>query len=181
MLVPRRSIAVIVLVIISLGLTAFWNNFAGIVHDFAGNLYFTGLASLGCALLIHQFIVRRILHRHRLLSFLIGVALSGILSIVLYNWFRDVTAHITFVQRMGTSINWGDDGMVSGLPRSAYGLSYGYYDFWTRLPRTLVAAVIYGVVWFPILAFLERWTYEDQTKTQAEQVGSPRTATLESR
>ena len=166
MLVPRRSIAVIVLVTISLGLTAFWNNFAGIVHDFAGNLYFTGLASLGCTLLIHQFIVRRILHRELLLSFLIGVALSGILSIVLYDWFRDVTAHITFVQRDGTSINWGDDGMSSGLPRSAFGL--GYSNFWTHLPRTLVSAVIYGVVWFPILALLERWTYADRTKTQAE-------------
>jgi hypothetical protein len=168
MLVPRRSIAVIVLVIISLGLTAFWNNFAGIVHDFAGN--FTGLASLGCALLIHQFIVRRILHRHRLLSFLIGVALSGILSIVLYDWFRDVTAHITFVQREGTSIKWGDDGMSSGLPRSAFGL--GYSSFWTHLPRTLVSSVIYGVVWFPILAFLERWAYAKRTKTLAEQVGA---------
>jgi hypothetical protein len=168
MQVLRKIIAVIVLVSISLGLTAFWNNFVYIVHDFAGNLYFTGLASLGCALLIHQFVVRRILHRDRLPSFLIGVALSGILSIVLYDWFRDVTAHITFVQRMGTSINWGDDGMVSGLPRSAHGLSYGYYDFWDHLPVTLTSAVIYGVVWFPILAFLEWWTYAYRTKTKKQ-------------
>jgi len=167
MLIPRRSIAVIVLVSISLGLTAFWNSFAGIIYDFAGNLYFTGLASLGCALLIHQFIVRRILHRDRLLSFLVGVALSGILSIVLYDWFRDVTAHITFVQRAGTSINWGDDGMSSGLPRSAFGLSYS--NFWVHLPVTLGSAVIYGVVWFPILAFLERWAYAGR-KPQAEQI-----------
>ena len=170
MLVPRRSIAVIVLVIISLGLTAFWNNFAGIVHDFAGNLYFTGLASLVCALLIHQIIIRRVLHRDRLLSFLIGVALSGILSIVLYDLFRDVTAHITFVQREGTSINWGDDGMSSGLPRSAFGLSYS--NFLMHLPRTLVSAVMYGVVWFPILSLLERWAYADRTRPQAEQVGA---------
>lgn len=166
--VPRRSIAVIVLVTNSLGLTAFWNNLAGIIHDFAGNLYFTGLASLCCALLVHQFIVRRIFHRDRLLSFLIGVAFSGILSIVLYDWFRDVTAHITFLQREGTSIKWGDDGMSSGLPRSAFGMSYS--KFWAHLPRTLGSALIYGVVWFPILAFLERWAYAGRTKTQAEQV-----------
>ena len=167
MLIIRRSIAVIVLVAISLGLTAFWNNFAGIIHDFASNLYFTGLASLCCALLVHQLIVRRILHRDRLRSFYIGVAFTGIFSIVLYSWLRDVTAHITFLQREGTSINWGDDGMYSGLPRSAYGLSYS--NFWAHLPRTLVAAVIYGIVWFPVLAFFERWAYADRTKTQAEQ------------
>ncbi len=177
MQVLRKIIAVIVLVFISLGLTKFGNKLVDIVHDFAGNLYFTGLASLGCALLIHQFVVRRILHRDRLPSFLIGVALSGIFSIVLYDWFRDVTAHITIVQRMGTSMPWGDDGMVSGLPRSAHGLSYGYYDFWGHLPLTLASAVIYGVVWFPILAFLEWWAYADRTKTKAEQAGADQAAT----
>jgi hypothetical protein len=100
----------------------------------------------------------------------IGVALSGVISIVLYDWFRDVTGYITFVQREGTSINWGDNGMYSGLPRSAFGLNYS--NFWIHLPRTLTAAVIYGVVWFPVLAFLERWAYPDRTKTQAEQAGA---------
>lgn len=167
MQIPRRSLAVIILMSISLGLTAFWNSFAGIIYDFAVNLYFTGLASLVCVLMIHQFLVRRILHRDRLLSFLVGVALSGVLSIVLYDWFRDVTAHITLVQRAGTSINWGDAGISSGLPRSAFGLSYS--NFWMHLPVTLGSAVIYGVVWFPILAFLERWAYAGR-KPQAEQI-----------
>jgi len=154
---PRRLVAVAVLIAISLGLTALWNSLAEIVYDFARNLYFTGLASLVCALIFHQLIVRRILRRDRLWSLLVGVAVSGVLSIVLYDWFRDVTAHITFVQRQGTTINWGDDGIFSGLPRSAFGL--GFSDFWWHLPVTLGSALLYGVVWLPVLALLEACTY----------------------
>ena len=175
MLVSRRFIAVVVLVAISLGLTAFWNEFAGIIYDFAGNLYLTGLASLGCALLFHQLIVRRLLGRSQLVPQLLGVAISGVLSIVVYDWFRDVTAHLTYLQREGTSINWGDNGMSSGLPRSAFGLSYS--NFWSHLPVTLRSAVIYGVVWFPVLVCLERWAYSRQTKNKAEQVAAGQPAT----
>ena len=153
----RKFIAVLILLAISLGLTAFWNNFAGIIYDFAANLYFTGLATLCCTLLFHQRIVRQIWRRDRLYSFCIGLAITGVCSMVLYDGFRDITAHITWLQREGTTINWGDDGMQSGLPRSAYGLSDS--DFWSKLPRTLISAVIYGFVWFPVLAMLERWAY----------------------
>lgn len=163
---PRRSIAVVILVAVSLGLTAGWNHLAGIIHDFAANLYLTGLTALAGGLLVHLFIVRRFLQRDQLLPFCIGLALSGLLSIVLYEGLRDLTAHLTWLQREGTSISWGDDGTGSGLPRSASGLSHS--DFWPRLPRTLVAAAIYGVLWFPALAFLERWAYAGRARLNIE-------------
>jgi hypothetical protein len=155
----RKYVAVTALVAFSFGLTAFWNGFAEIIPDFAANLYFTGFASLGTALLVHQLVIRRILPRGRLIPQLAGVFLSGLLSIILYDWFLDVTAHITYLQREGSGINWGDDGRSSGLPRSAFGL--GYSDFWSELPRAVGSAVIYGVGWFPILVLLECWAYPD--------------------
>ena len=162
-----RSIsAVAILFLISILLTAFVNGFAGIIHDFAANLYLTGIASLVCSLVVHQVIVRRVLPRNQIVPQLVGVALSGVLSIVLWDFLRDVTAHITFNQRDGSGIKWGDDGMASGLPRSAYGLSYS--NFLAHLPVTLKSGVLYGVVWFPALALLERWTYADRRNKPAE-------------
>jgi hypothetical protein len=88
---------------------------------------------------------------------LIGVAISGVISMFLHDLFRDITAHFTFAQRKGTTINWGDDGIYSGLPALGTGFEIGRIiaDF----PSILVSALIYGIVWFPVLVLLERWAY----------------------
>ncbi len=57
----RRLIGICILFRISISLTAFWNNFVGMIYDFAANLYFTGVATVAVSLPLHVFVVRRIL------------------------------------------------------------------------------------------------------------------------
>ena len=153
----RKIFSIGVLVAVSVLLTAAVNSFAGTIYDYAHNLYFAGTGSLAGGLLIHVLIVRRLLPVNRTAPQLIGVAISGVISVFLHDLFRDLTAHITFVQRKGTTINWGDDGIYSGLPALGTGFEIGRIisDF----PSIVVSAFIYGIVWFPLLVLLERWAY----------------------
>lgn len=153
----RRIVAVCLLTLTSVSLTAGCNNFDGMIYDYAHNLYFAGLGSLACGLCIHLCIVRRFLPLRRRSTQLLGVAISGVISILLYELFRDITAHVTFTQRMGTNINWGDEGRHSGLP--ALGGGFSLARCMASVPSTIFAALIYGVIWLPLLVFLERWAY----------------------
>lgn len=155
----RRMIGVSILFVISISLTAFWNDFVGIIYDLAANLYFTGLATVAVSLPLHIFIVRRLLPRTSVPCQLLGVAISGIASIVIYDLLRAYTVHYTYLQRQGSSVNWGDDGKFSGLGVHAIGIRWA--TFRAHLPVTLTSACIYGIVWFPCLICLERWSYRN--------------------
>lgn len=147
---------VVILFLISAALTAFWNNFVGMIHDFASNLYIAGLATVAVALPLHLFVIRRFLPRSLFITQLLGVALSGVVSILIYEVFRGYTEHYTYLHR-DAAVNWGDEGRFSGLGRYAFG--FHWPTFLHFLPTTLSSACIYGVVWLPCLFCLERWSY----------------------
>jgi hypothetical protein len=154
----RRVCGVVVLFVVSAALTAFDNNFWGTIYDYAANKYWAGLATVAVSIPIHTCVIRRILPRQRLWSQLLGVAVSGILSIVIHELFCTIFAHRTWLQRQGSGVNWGDDGSLSGLPAGAmFGIHWP--TFFGHLPITLTSACIYGVLWFPLLVWLERSIY----------------------
>lgn len=155
--ITRKIIAVGILVVVSLLLSAAVNSIFGTIYDYAHNLYFAGIGSLVGALLIHVLMVRRFLPANRTAPQLGGVAVSGVMAFFLHDLFRDIAAHITFAQRKGTTINWGDDGIYSGLPALGKGFEIGRLisDF----PAIMIAALVYGIVWIPLLVLLERWAY----------------------
>ena len=157
MITTRKVIALLVLVTASLALTAARNELFGTIFDYARNLYLAGLVTLATILCIHVFAVRRLLPVDRIFSQLLGMAFSGVLAMIIYDLAWTLTAYMTFAQRQGTTINWGDDGVYSGLP--ALGTGFDIWRFVSHLPTTIASAVLFGVVWFPLLTLLERWAY----------------------
>jgi hypothetical protein len=174
MVLGRRLIGVAVLLAISAALTWFWNGFLPTVDDFAANLYYAGYATVGASLCFHLLVVRRVLPQLSVPCLLFGVAISGLLSCVLYNLFYGYAQHITYLQREGTSVNWGDDGRSSGLGHYASGIHWP--TFLREVPAVLKAGCLPGLVWLPFLAWLEEWSYADlheaadadQYETQAD-------------
>jgi hypothetical protein len=160
----RRAIGVVILFVISAALTAFWNSFVGMIHDFGTNLYFAGFATVAVALPLHLFVTRRLLPRTMVATELLGVAISGVVSILIYEVFRGYAEHYTHLHR-DTAVNWGDDGRSSGLGRYAFGVHWP--TFMHFLPTTLSSACIYGAIWFPCLFCLERWSYRATTSTSS--------------
>ena len=156
MLPDRRAIGVVILFVISAALTAFWNSFVGMIHDFAANLYFAGFATVAVALPLHLFVIRRLLPRSLFATQLLGVAISGVVSILIYEVFRGYTEHYTYLHRDAT-VNWGDNGKSSGLGRYAFGVHWPTILHF--LPTTLLSACTYGIIWLPCLFCLERWSY----------------------
>ena len=162
MLPDRRAIGVVILFVISAALTAFWNSFVGMIHDFAANLYLAGIVTVAVALPLHLFVIRRLLPRSLFATELLGVAISGAVSILIYEVFRGYTEHYTYLQR-DANVNWGDDGRSSGLGRYAFGVHWP--TFLHYLPTTFSSACIYGAIWLPCLFCLERWSYQATTTT----------------
>jgi len=156
MMPDRRAIGVLILFVISVALTAFWNSFVGMIHDFAANLYFAGFATVAVALPLHLSVIRRLLPRSLFATQLLGVAISGVVSILIYELFRGYTEHYTYLHRDST-VNWGDEGRSSGL--GLYASGFHWPTFLHFLPTTLSSACIYGAVWLPCLSCLERWSY----------------------
>lgn len=158
MILVRRLLGIAVLVMMSVGLTALSNHLWGTVYDYAANLYWAGLVTVAVSVLIHAYIVRKILLQPPLWTQLLGVAVSGILSIVIHELLCKTVAHLTWLQRQGSEVNWGDEGSLSGLPAGAmFGVHWP--TFFGHLPLTLTGACIYGLLWFPLLVLLERWVY----------------------
>lgn len=147
------------LFVISAALTAFWNGFLGIIKDFAANLYVTGFVTVVLSLSLHVLVVRRVLPRSSFPCLLLGVVISGLLSFVLYDLVRGYTAHMTYLQRADSAVNWGDEGRRTGLGPHALGILWPMFA--THVPFVLKAGLFYGALWFPLLLWLERWSYAD--------------------
>jgi hypothetical protein len=170
MLEFRKIIAVAILCLLPIALTGISNEIFDTPYDFAELLYDAGFATFACMFLVHQFVVRRLISRDHMVTQLLGVAVSGLASIVLYDLASNVAARICYTQRV--SGEW-DEGMSEGLPRAA-AFGVGLTDFSDHLPSTLFAALVYSVVWFPGLVLLERWAYSLKRKAQeAEQFVAP--------
>jgi hypothetical protein len=155
----RRLTGAVTLFAISAALTSFWNGFVAIIADYAANLYYAGFATVALSLCLHGLVVRRFLPLSSVSCQLLGVAISGVFSFVLYDLFHGYTQHFTYLQREGASVNWGDDGRFSGLGHHALG--FHWPTFYKHLPVTLIAGCLYGLVWFPCLAWLERWSHAE--------------------
>lgn len=163
----RRQMGASMLFVISAGLTAWWNDFIGMSRDFGANLFLAGFATVALSLCLHLFVVRRLLSRTSLPCQLMGVAASGVASFVIYDVLRGHTEHFTYLQRLGSSVNWGDEGRSVGLGRHAFG--FRWPTFFSHLPNTLFSACLFGIVWFPCLVWLERWSYGDARLTAASE------------
>jgi hypothetical protein len=156
MFLNRRTIGVMILFVISAALTAFWNSFASIIYDFAANLYFAGFATVAVALPLHLLVIRRLLTRNTFATQWLGVAISGVVSILIYEILRGYSEHYTYLHR-DAMVDWGDEGRSTGLGH--YALGFHWLTFLHFLPTTLSSACIYGVVWLPCLVCLEQWSY----------------------
>lgn len=163
MLPDRRAIGVFMLFVISAALTAFWNSFVGMIHDFAANLYVAGFATVAVSLPLHLLVVRRLLPRSTVARQILGVAISGVISILIYEVFRGCAAHYTYLHR-DANVNWGDNGRSTGLGRYAFGVHWP--TFLHFLPSTISSACIYGAVWLPSLFCLERWCCRTATTSK---------------
>ena len=153
----RRFVGIAAYLALPIMLMTLGNYFGGTIYDFAANLYVTGLATAVLSLVVHLIVVRRIFPRESMGGQIVGVAISGILSFIIYSILHGYTARITYLRRSGSTENWGDDGSFSGLPRTAIG--FYWPSFAEELPRLIVVACITGIVWLPCLWLLERWSY----------------------
>jgi hypothetical protein len=156
---PRVIIGILALTLASLGLTAFWNSFNAIIFDFASNLYYTGLITVAGSLIIHTFIIRRLFRRSILFCRLLGIGISGITAILVHSALLRVTARLTYIQREGSPINFGDDGRTTGLGN--YAMRVDWPSFFANIPSGLVMAAISSLLWFPCLLILEWWVFLD--------------------
>jgi hypothetical protein len=153
----RRFVGLAIFMALPVILITVGNYFGGTIYDFAANLYATGLATAALSLLVHLIVVRRIFPRESVTNQIVGLAISGSFSFVIYDVLLGYTARFTFLQRQGSTVNWGDDGSFSGLPRTAIG--FHWPSFAEQLPGLIMVACVTGVFWLPCLWLLERWTY----------------------
>jgi len=157
----RRFVGIAAYMALPVILMTLGNYLVGSISDFGANLYLTGLATAALSLLVHLIVVRRIFPRDSPVNQILGIAISVILSFNIYSLLYDYTAHITYLQRQGSSVSWGDEGALSGLPSAALGFAYGptFSDRLARLPGVVVIAAVTAIVWLPCFYFLERWSY----------------------
>lgn len=153
MLQHRRWIAAAVLITASAALTAYINYVKGTVLPLSRNLYFTALITVLATLAFHVILVRRHLPRTTLVSRLIGVAVSGATSFVIYDHLRTLTIRLTYRPRPSPSGDWGHEGLNGGLT---------WANFLDHLPMVLASAGFYAIAWLPLLVILERWAHGDQ-------------------
>ncbi len=163
----RRFVGIAVYMALPVILMTIGNYFTGSISDFAANLYLTGLATAALSLLVHLIVVRRLFPRESASNQVFGVAISGVVAFIIYSLLYDYTAHVTYLQRQESSVNWGDEGSLSGLPRAALAFAYWptFSERLAKLPGIMLVACFTGIVWLPCLWLLERWSYAPSHQT----------------